>query len=73
MIWWSVGLRADSCRSRGKTAFTGRGFADSESELIKETLGDHIFNHYLNIKGAEWDEYRTYVTDWEVQKYLKVL
>ena len=38
MIWWSVGLRADSCRSRGKTAFTGRGFADSESELIKSSV-----------------------------------
>lgn len=38
MIWWSVGLRADSCRSRGKTAFTGRGFPDSESELIKSSV-----------------------------------
>lgn len=45
----------------------------SESKLIRETLGDHIFNHYLNIKGQEWDEYRTYVTDWEVNKYLGTL
>jgi glutamine synthetase len=45
----------------------------SESKLIRQTLGDHIFNHYLKIKGDEWDEYRTYVTDWEVQRYLKFL
>ncbi|MBI0583683.1 MAG: type I glutamate--ammonia ligase [Methanomassiliicoccus sp.] len=45
----------------------------SESELVRKTLGDHVFSHYLKIKGDEWDEYRTYVTDWEVQKYLKTL
>jgi len=45
----------------------------SESELMRETLGDHIFKHYLNIKGQEWDEYRTQVTDWEVRKYLSTL
>lgn len=45
----------------------------SESDLIRKTLGDHIFAHYLKIKGDEWDEYRTYVTDWEVQRYLKTL
>lgn len=45
----------------------------SESKLVRETLGDHIFNHYLTIKGEEWDGYRTYVTDWEVQRYLKKL
>ncbi len=45
----------------------------SESKLVKEALGDHIFSHYLKIKGEEWDEYRTYVTDWEVQRYLKFL
>jgi len=45
----------------------------SGSELVRKTLGDHVFNHYLKIKGDEWDEYRTYVTDWEVQRYLRVL
>lgn len=45
----------------------------SGSELVKRTLGDHIFEHYLKIKGDEWDEYRTCVTDWEVQRYLSQL
>lgn len=45
----------------------------SESKLMKQTLGDHIFEHYVHIKGEEWDNYRTWVTDWEVERYLKVL
>ncbi len=45
----------------------------NESKLIKQTLGEHVFNHYLNIKTAEWDDYRTHVTDWEVRRYLPVL
>ncbi|MDD1770638.1 MAG: glutamine synthetase family protein [Methanomassiliicoccales archaeon] len=45
----------------------------SQSKLMKETLGDHIFNHYIHIKTAEWDEYRTWVTDWEHMKYLRAL
>ncbi|MEM2943274.1 MAG: type I glutamate--ammonia ligase [Methanomassiliicoccales archaeon] len=45
----------------------------SKSPLMKETLGEHIFTHYLHIKGKEWDEYRTQVTDWEIAKYLKSL
>lgn len=40
------------------------------SELMKETLGDHIFNKYIHAKELEWEEYRVLVTDWEVNKYL---
>ncbi|MHC1708835.1 MAG: glutamine synthetase family protein [Methanomassiliicoccales archaeon] len=45
----------------------------AESKVMKEALGEHIFNHYLHIKRLEWDEYRKYVTDWEIQRYLRVL
>ncbi|HTY47482.1 MAG TPA: type I glutamate--ammonia ligase [Methanomassiliicoccales archaeon] len=45
----------------------------SQSKLMRETLGDHIFNHFIHIKTAEWDEYRTWVTDWEHRRYLRVL
>jgi len=45
----------------------------SQSKLMRETLGDHIFNHYIHIKTADWDSYRTWVTDWERSRYLKVL
>jgi glutamine synthetase len=44
-----------------------------ESELMRETLGAHVFTHFLYVKRQEWDDYRTQVTDWEVEKYLPVL
>jgi glutamine synthetase len=45
----------------------------SQSKLMKETLGEHIFGHYLHIKGQDWDEYRTWVSDWEHKRYLRTM
>jgi glutamine synthetase len=39
--------------------------------VIREALGDHVFSHFVDAKRAEWDEYRTQVSDWEVDKYLE--
>jgi glutamine synthetase len=39
-------------------------------DVIRDALGDHIFGHYVDAKRAEWDEYRTQVSDWEVERYL---
>jgi len=41
-----------------------------KSELVKETLGEHIFTKYLEAKRQEWDDYRLHVTDWEINRYL---
>lgn len=38
--------------------------------LIRETLGDHIYEHFLNAKSIEWDIYRSQVHGWEIQEYL---
>jgi glutamine synthetase len=43
------------------------------SSLLKETLGDHIFDNFLHVKRTEWGKYRTQVTPWEIDKYLQVL
>jgi glutamine synthetase len=40
-------------------------------DVVRAALGEHIFNHYLDAKRAEWDEYRTQVSDWEVERYLE--
>jgi glutamine synthetase len=45
----------------------------SESELLKETLGEHVFENFLHVKKQEWDDYRTNVTKWEIDKYLQIL
>jgi glutamine synthetase len=38
--------------------------------VIRDALGEHVFSHYVEAKRAEWDEYRTQVSDWEVDRYL---
>jgi len=44
-----------------------------KSQLVKRTLGEHIFNKFIDNKKIEWDRYRTQVTDYELQKYLPIL
>jgi glutamine synthetase len=41
-----------------------------KDDLIKETLGEHVLTQYINGKEAEWNEYRTQVSDWEINKYF---
>ena len=42
-----------------------------ENPIARETLGDHIFEKYIEGKIQEWDSYRTAVTDWEIASYLR--
>jgi glutamine synthetase len=44
-----------------------------KSELVKETLGDHIFEKFIENKKIEWDQYRTHVSQFELDKYLSIL
>ena len=44
-----------------------------ESDLVKETLDQHIFENFLHVKQKEWGDYRTQVTKWEIDKYLPIL
>ena len=43
------------------------------SELLKKTLGEHIFSKLIENKKIEWDKYRVQITDYELNKYLPVL
>ena len=40
-----------------------------ESELMREVLGDHIFEYLVQEKKREWNDYCTAVTDWEREHY----
>jgi glutamine synthetase len=42
------------------------------SKFLKHLLGKEIFNNYLALKTAEWEELRTHVTPVEHKKYLKI-
>jgi glutamine synthetase len=41
-----------------------------KSTLMRETLGDHIFDHFVAAKRSEWDRYIRHVSPWEVERYL---
>jgi len=42
------------------------------SALMRDTLGDHIFEHFIEAKRREWFEYLQQVSAWEIARYLKV-
>ena len=41
-----------------------------KSDLMRDTLGDHIFDHFLAAKRSEWDSYSRHVSPWEIDRYL---
>jgi len=43
------------------------------SDLVREALGDHIFEKFVANKKIEWDRYRTTVTEWELENYLSII
>ncbi len=47
--------------------------AFENSELMRHTLGDHVFDSLLQNKTIEYDAYRKHVTDYELDRYLEVL
>jgi len=44
-----------------------------KSSFMKEVLGEHLHSALVENKLAEWDEYSTQVTEYELDKYLPVL
>ena len=43
------------------------------SKLMRETLGDHVFDSFLENKRIEWNDYRAHVSDFEMKRYFPVL
>ncbi|KPK62404.1 MAG: glutamine synthetase [Planctomycetes bacterium SM23_32] len=43
------------------------------SEMVREAVGDHIFEKFIANKKIEWDKYRMHVSGYELAKYLPVL
>ena len=41
-----------------------------EDPMVREVLGEHTYHQYVAGKKAEWNLYRTRVSQWEVEKYL---
>lgn len=44
-----------------------------KSELVAEALGEHIFEWFLRNKRAEWRGYKTHISQYELNRYLRSL
>jgi glutamine synthetase len=70
-------LTAEERRERGITSLPETlGEAIDElaaSDLMRRTLGEHIFPRYVELKRREWDDYRVQLSQWELEKYLATL
>ncbi len=47
--------------------------AMERSELMAQVLGEHVFEWFIRNKRAEWSEYKSEVTDFELRRYLRAL
>jgi glutamine synthetase len=43
-----------------------------QDEVIQSALGQHVYERYVEAKLQEWNEYRLYVSQWELERYLTV-
>jgi len=41
-------------------------------EVVQEALGAHVYERFIEAKRIEWDAYRMYVSQWELDRYLEV-
>jgi len=41
-----------------------------KDKLMKDVLGEHLFERYIDVKAKEWDEFKKQVTTWEIDTYL---
>jgi glutamine synthetase len=39
---------------------------------VRDTLGPHVFERFMEAKRQEWEDYRMRVTPWEVERYLEI-
>ena len=44
-----------------------------KSKLVREVLGDHVFEKFVDNKKIEWDNYRKHVSQYELEKFLPIL
>lgn len=44
-----------------------------KSEVVRKALGEHVFTNFIENKKIEWNNYRRYVTDYEINTYLPIL
>jgi glutamine synthetase len=43
------------------------------SNLVRDTLGEHVFEKFIDNKKVEWDRFRIHVSQFEIDRYLPML
>ena len=43
-----------------------------EDGLVKEVLGEHAYNAFYTSKMKEWDSFRMFVSQWELDEYMTI-
>lgn len=71
----SLFLRAEGERQRHLSALLPATLGEAlddlrEDPLIRETLGDTIYEGFVEAKSIEWADYRKQVHSWELDRYL---
>ena len=44
-----------------------------KSRVVRKALGEHVFDAFIQNKKIEWTQYRSQVTEYELNKYLPIL
>ncbi len=47
--------------------------AFEQSDMVRDALGDTVFQWYVRNKQLEWHNYRSRITPWEIEQYLPLL
>lgn len=70
-------MTAEEREERGIASLPGslqEAIAETEkSDLVREALGDHIFEKFIENKKIEYDRYRRHVSQYELKRYLPIL
>ena len=74
----NVGAMTDEERAAEGMSALPQSLSDAlnlmeQSELVKDALGEHIFEWFLKNKRKEWQEYKSQVTQFELDRYLRMV
>jgi glutamine synthetase len=43
-----------------------------EDRVVRDALGEHVFNNLVRLGNLEWDAYNTFVHSWEIERYINI-
>lgn len=70
------GLDADELKAMGISTLPSNlseaCTALKADDVVKASLGDHVYTQFMDIKKKEWDDYRIQVFGYELDKYLTI-